>query len=344
MIQIKDFIKKLKMPILWTVGYIFVLWLIYITLFNFDIFNAHAWIRVSRAHIHGFGGFVFSLLTLAAIPLYIATTSIVIRTQKPIVALPVPKFISNTMEKLFPKQKTPDAPSESPSPDESVSDTDITDSLNDIPSEMRGFFLRARAHPNRVAAPICNVCATTPNVYPTAPTQPSAPDNDMPLPPDFDLGDTPNITEPQTPFTGAPIFQDINFYDESPEPATPNTATAPATPSAPDDTDDTDTNPVAEYLTSANRQFSVISNDIALTDNAAIAVHDDPDFWIMDEPTWFAAGQTRESPIPGLLATAHEHNVRAVLYLGATNIMNFDAKRAEWESKGIHVITKLEDL
>ena len=334
MSKIFDFIKKLKLPIFWTLGYIFCLWAIFHILFNFELFSAHNWIRVSRAHLHGFGGFTFSLMTLAAIPLYIATLAIVIRTQKPIIALPVPKCVSVMLEKIFPKQKT-DEQTESAEPEqnESVSESDIDQELNNIPAEMRGVFLRARAHPNRVAAPICSVCSVTPNVYPTAPESPSEPTNDMPLPPDFDFG-TDTEPLPSAPTSGVPIFQDINLYDEN---------------ESVDDTDDTESaelidNAVTEHLTKTNREFNILDDDLILTNDMIIAIHDDPDFWIMDEPTWFAAGKTRESPIPELLKRAKKHHVEPVLYLGTTNIMKFDDKCAAWKKSGIRVITDITEL
>lgn len=351
MSKIMDFIKKCKLPFLWTVCYIFVLWATLHILFNFELFSSTNWIRVSHAHLRGLGGFAFSLIILTAIPLYIATLTIVIRTQKPLLALPVPRFVSKIMEKLFPKQTTLSDSETTEEKIESVCTTPTNEELDSIPAEMRAVFIRAKTRPNRINAPICNVCTINPNVYPTAqcddkspipitqpvtttqntsdtPTMPEMPnENDLPLPPDFDFGSDFDMTS--TPL--APVFRDISFDDDD---------TAPV----PKQTTNDKQNPVTKYLTKTNRKFTTSGNDIIITDNAAIAVHDDPDFWIMDDPVWFASGKTRESPTTELLNLAKEHNISAVLYLGATNIMNFENKRKEWEAAGIHVVTELSDL
>lgn len=318
MSKLSDFLKKLKTPFLWTCGYVFLTWALMHILFNFEIFSYSHWHRVANAHLHGLGGFAFCLIIFACIPLYIATTTIVIRTGKPLLALPVPKFISHIMEKLFPKQasQTDEVPE---TQNESVT-APIDTSMDNIPAEMRAVFLRARTHPNRTATPICSVCSVSPNVYPTnSPTTPTVSHDEMPLPPDFDFDDT-------QPVPTAPMFQDIDLgFDTTP------------------DTDD-ETNPVIDYLSQNGRKFDITDDDIIITDTAAIAVHNDNDFWIMDEPVWFASGKTRPSPITPLRTIAAEHNIRAILYLGATNIMKCDEKIAEWEQSGVHVVKKLTDL
>ena len=320
MSKISDFFKSAKIPFIWTLTYIFLTWALMHILFDFEIFSSLHWHRVAHAHLHGLGGFAFCLIVFACIPLYIATTTIVIRTGKPLLALPVPKFIAHIMEKLFPKQ-TSQSDEQPEQKTESVVDTHDA-SLDNIPAEMHAVFLRARTHPGRTASPICNVCSINPNVYPATPSEPGVPSathDEMPLPPDFDGDDTPTI--PTTP-----MFQDIDLgFDTAPN------------------TDD-NTNPVIDYLSQNGRTFDITDDDIIITDTAAIAVHNDNDFWIMDEPIWFASGKTRPSPIAALHTAAAEHNVRAVLYLGATNIMKCDKKIAEWEQSGIHVVTKLTDL
>ena len=322
MSKIIDFFKKCKVPFFWTIGYIFVLWAVLHILFNFELFSRINWIRISHAHLRGLGGFTFSLIILTAVPLYIATTTIVIRTQKPLLALPMPKIIAKILEKLFPKQMT--APTTEPEKTESASpQPTMPIEQSKYPAEMQAAVTRARVHPDRITTPICSVCSVTPNVYPAdpAPTAPTFPDDNMPLPPDFDTDDV--DTAPTIPH--APVFQDINFDDDFDTPSTPD-------------------NIVTKHLRDNNIEFNVIPNDIILTNKHAIVIHDDNDFWIMDDPTWFAAGKTRESPILGLLETAKQHNVQPVLFLNTTNIMNLNTKRPEWESKGITVITDLGEL
>lgn len=317
-----DFIKKCKAPILWTIGYLFVLWLIYLTLFNFDIFNIHHWIHVSHVHLRGLGGLSFCVLTFATIPLYIATIAIVFRNQKALFTIPMPKII----DKLFSKPEP--EPEKVPEQTESETIQPTNQEIDKFPAEMRGAFIHARTHPNRIATPICNVCSTNPNIYPNndAPTQPNDTEADLPLPPDFD------ITDNNTPTTSsAPVFQDINLYDDD-----NNINTT--------EQNFNTQNVVTEYLTSAHCEFTVQPNGIILTNDKAIVVHIDSDFWIMDDPVWFASGKTRNSPIDALCTAAEQHKVEPVFFIGATNIMQFEEKCKEWENRGIRIVTNLSDL
>lgn len=334
MSKITDFLQKLRAPIIWTFWYVFTIWTLLYALFDFNLFSRAHWIHVLHAHLHGFGGFTFCMIILAAIPLYIATTIIVARTGKPLITIPMPKFITNITDKIFTKQNTePEAEPKSETENESVPDIPTNEEQDKYPAEMRGVFIRARGRPTPIVAPICNVCSVTPNVYPnTADTANAAHtdfNSDLPLPPDFDTDDDfiPD-TQPQ-PISSAPSFQEINFFD-----------------------DDDDNNEQSEYIDSAvtehlnktNQEFNIVDDDLILTNDKVIATHNDDDFWIMDEPTWFAAGKTRQSPIDTLLSAAEQHKTKPILYLGATNIMKFDEKRTEWESKGITVITDLSNL
>ena len=315
---INEFWKKIKTPIFWTIGYTIVLWFILYSLFNFDMFNGHHWVLASRARLHGIGGLTFVILVLAAVPLYVASMTFIFRNKKPIFTIPVPQFIT----KLFAKPTATEPKNTEPEPEsEQISDTpEVPDHF---PTEMRGAFIHARTHPSKITTPICSACSVNPNVYPTNDT-PAAPAelNEMPLPPDFDDDTT---STPQNT-SSAPVFQEIKFYDDD------------------EDEEQNVDNDVAEHLNKTNREFNVIDNDFILTNDLVIAVHNDPDFWIMDEPTWFAAGKTRESPIDALLSAAEQHKTKPVLLLRETNIMKLDEKITEWSARGITVITNLSDL
>ena len=93
------------------------------------------------------------------------------------------------MEKIFPmKNKQSDEQSETES--EPLQPTN--EEIDSFPSEMRGAFLRARTHPDRIKTPICSVCSITPNVYPnnvSPESQPCNIENDIPLTPDLDTDD-----------------------------------------------------------------------------------------------------------------------------------------------------------
>ena len=99
-------------------------------------------------------------------------------------------------------EKTSEKDSESESP--TITHDVATEQF---PAEMRGAFIRARTHPDRINAPICAVCTTTPNVYPDAPSAPQSFNDDVPIPSDFDFDDA-------QPAPAAPVFQDINFYND----------------------------------------------------------------------------------------------------------------------------------
>lgn len=323
---ITEFWKKIKTPIFWTIGYVACLWFLLQILFNFDLFNTRHWIHVSHAHLHGLGGLTFCVMILSAIPLYIASMFFIFRNQKPFFTIPMPKFITTICNKLFSKSKS--EPEPAPEKNESESDDiDTPETPDHFPTEMRGAFIHARTHPNRITTPICATCSTNPNIYPnnTAPAMPAELNNEMPLPPDFD--DAPDMNT--DPVSSAPAFQDIKFFDDEDDEIPDN-----------DYIDET----VIEHLQKTNREFNIIDDDLILTNDMVIATHNDDDFWIMDEPTWFAAGKTRQSPIDALLNAAKQHKTKPILYLGATNIMNMDAKITEWTGKGITIITDLSNL
>ena len=98
-----------------------------------------------------------------------------------------------------------------------------------------------------------------------------------------------------------------------------------------------------EYLTQHGQKFT-IENGIVITDTDAIITHADPDFWIADNETWFAAGRQKPSPADAVLSLSAARGVRPVLYLAQTNILDLDARRAQWRQDGITVITSPTEL
>lgn len=317
-----------KHAIIWTCLYVLITWAILYFLFNFSIFNAAQWHRLAHARLHGFAGFVFGILILAALPLYAATTVLIIRTKKPLVEIPLPQI------KLA-------SPAPSPEPEKSASTTITTKTEQkpelppELPREMHSQFLRAR-HRLELAQ-----TDTTPSAQaPSAPTTPAAvtdipnsidiaPD-EFPLPTDFD---TPSDLIPEfTPLSGdaIPTFTDISFD----APDTPQeTVSAPQMPS----------NNMTKYLSAQGINFT-IENNIIITPSAAIAVHDDNEFWVCDSDNWFATGQVRPSPIIAVKLAAQRHNCQPVLYLVTSNIMDLDTLIGQWSSEGIKIITKPSDL
>ena len=64
----------------------------------------------------------------------------------------------------------------------------------------------------------------------------------------------------------------------------------------------------------------------------------------MDDDTWFASKKQIKSPIPDLLDLAKQNDLTPVLYLESQNIMDLDGTTEKFESAGIRVIKKLEEL
>lgn len=319
-----EFLKNYRHAIIWTFCYIFIVWVILRFLFNFDIFVWKNWIILSHAHLRGFPGFVFGILILSAIPMYIATTSVIIRTKKPLFTPKLPNF----MEPV-PEEKKTDTPELDNSTQEKTSETEQTEKKI-IPTELRSAFIRARAHIGPSPKSIFDISNLTTSQPQSKTDQDldSAPDGELPLPTDFDFSQ--ETTDTEIP-SFAPVFSDINF-DISPVTETDDSEISTK-----------DIIPVIEYLENQGVTFSV-KNDIIFTDKNAISAHTDPDFWIADDEIWFAAGKQKPSPVKALLSTDPENALRPILYLGETNILNLEKCRDQWTKEGITVITDLNEL
>lgn len=321
--KILDFYRTHKVAIIWTLCYIAVMWVILYGLFKFNMFNGAQWHRLFHAQLHGFPGFVFGILILAALPMYVATTVLVVRNKKPLITVPVPAYIKQAFAK---PATTPDAPA----PDTPAEKTPDPEPLPpEMPNELRPHFIRSRILMAAAGTP----CINTPygNPAPDTPTtEPEPTQNDdqlteLPLPSDFDISIPDGGFEQTTddsPIFGAPTFTDINFDD------------TPATPVS---------EPICDYLTANNIPFE-IDNDLVITNKHVIASHTDTEFWIADEETWFAAGEKRLSPIKQILDIAKSKNLIPVMYLGATNIMDLDKNTELWTTMGISVITSPDQL
>ena len=330
--KILELLQKNKYALIWTVCYIFIVWAILKWMFNFSIFSATQWHILFHAQLRGFPGFVFGILILAAIPMYIATTNIILRTKKPLFRIPLPEFLRPVPD----EKKSENAPSEKLDAPVSVQEQKQNDTPQKIiPPEMRAAFARARLHIGPTPKSnfdISNLAQTTPSSAPNN-QQEMQPVDELPLPTDFDIPEQSDNAPPSF----VPVFSDLNFDDQdaAQPPETPNT---PSTQNTPDDL-----KPIVKHLEQNNIKFE-IQNGIILTDRDAIAAHNDPDFWIADDGTWFAAGKQKPSPIDTILAAGAARGVRPVLYLGYTNIMDFEARRAQWSGNGVTVITDISEI
>jgi len=335
-----EFFKKYFHAVVWTACYVFVMWAILHTLFGFDMFSISTWNRVLHAKLHGFGGFVFAILVLAAVPLYIATTTLVVRTGKPLFTIGVPKII---------KRAFAPPPPPAPEPQPTDTDTKTKNTLADVydgisapehvPGELRGAFINMRAG---VSRPIqSKFAASDISVSQRAPATTDDANDPFPIPTDFDFDDDmPPATDPSPIETmgAAPMFDTVPTFSEI---TFGNTDTKPTPDPNPTDANPTDIESICEFVRTRYPDAK-ISGDTIITNDTIIATHTDADFWIADDDKWFATGRTRNSPIAELLQNANGR--RMIMYLGETNIMDINTRIAEWQNAGIHVVTNLADI
>lgn len=324
--RITDFCKQHRYVIIWTICYILVMWAILQFFFNFDMLSSANWSRLFHSKLRGFPGFVFGILMLAAIPMYIATTTIIVRKRAPLFKIQIPKFLQPTPLDEPKPQTTTHTP-------ENTQESEKTGNElpPNLPDEMRVPYMRARSNigPGQQSSFYQSTFSsqpTTPQIPPVM-HQPQQNTNGLPPPSSFDIDtEDDDYIMPGPNFT--PVFQDLDFDAPSPETESntldKNTA-------------------ITEYLTQHGQKFT-IENGIVITDTDAIITHADPDFWIADNETWFAAGRQKPSPADAVLSLSAARGVRPVLYLAQTNILDLDARRAQWRQDGITVITSPTEL
>lgn len=338
--RILDFLKKQKYVIIWTVCYFCVVYALFRILFGFDMLSYAHWTRLANAQLHGFAGFVFGIMILTLLPIYASTTAIIVRTGAPLFTIPLPAFLQRAPTAAATTTDTPtaadDAPAARPLPD-------------GLPMELRAAYLRARNNAGReqissvdtrsvdtasnippaidTKSAIAEIIAPTTHSVATAQQNTTTENNAFPLPSDFDLGDDFDDTKIDSNIADmdAPVFTEINFDDAPAATPTKNAS-------------------ITEYMHDHNIKIVSTDGDILITDKLAIAVHDDPNFWVAEDENWFATGQQKTSPVLELVRAAEKHNVKPVLYMGATNIMDFDQMREKWTAAGITVITRPDEL
>lgn len=341
----------------------FVVWAVLRGLFNFNLFSWADLVRLAHVELHGFAGFVFGILILAAVPLYIATTVLTVRKGETPVKLPMPNCFT------LPAKKTEVAPKPLVVEQESLPELSHA-----VPPEMRESFLRAhrnygvrqRSVFNRMPmsggenvspAPVVASNAPTNDFVPIMDTRtdntvasaiaPNAVASDVntgtdasdtlfPIPEDFDVPAT--NSEPQ--FSDVPVFSEINFGDdgdddaEDSEPADNNEKSRPTTNTM---------EQICELVKGSGLNAKA-DGDLVVSDAAVIALHDDADFWVADELDWFASGKQKPSPIVALLDACKDTDKKPVLFLAECNIMDFEKLAPKWRAKGIAVVQSRDDL
>lgn len=186
-------VKSFWRIFIWSIFYIFAVWAILFFVFKFNIFNWWDWGRLFHAQIHSFAGFAFGILLLAAVPLYIATVTIIVRTHKPL--FEVPNFIRKIFKaKIFtekPSESEPTQPVEMPRLEVNVEEEKLPEN---IPAELRGAFIHNRKHENfyRIKAEQNypnNIQKNTNKKASEKLEEEGEIETDFPLPTDFDLTD-----------------------------------------------------------------------------------------------------------------------------------------------------------
>lgn len=367
--HIWEILTKHKHAIIWTACYITIMWCILQFLFNFDMFSVQQWIRVSHAHLHGFGGFVFGILTLAALPLYVATTTIIWRNQAPLITIPTPKLNKNAVanesvssdtqtvvqktERTLPANLPPELSHQFIKLRKSSvnleqfsqyteKNSQVVVSTDPSPTQQKTPEVAVQPVPQPVPVMANVAIPSQATTQPQQNAQQSAPSKSfidpenktLPLPDEFDFAD--DATDSQTfadiNFGDMPKFTDIDFDNNN---------------DADNDADDSigaAEQQLVQYLCDKNITLQSVEESVIITDKFAIAIHDDPDFWIADEPDWFAQGKQKKSPITELQTIATSNNKKPIFWLAQTNIMDLENKTAQWEQDGIIVITDLNQI
>lgn len=318
--KVFDFIKSNINIVKWTVMYFLCLYLILRFIFKFDMFSYAYWWKFFHATLHGFVGMVFGLLIYTAIPIYIATVIIIYRRKQMIITIPFIDKIFGYVSKLFPKKPQPEPPvEETKEPENKLQEPVIPEYPADMPPELRIPYMRAKNHMSFIG---------TISVYNKPETKQMEPKNEnespIPIPTDFDISDSLDMET-----NDFPIFKDINFDDDDNDDAQEEETTLD--------------NNTTKYFTTKNIDFETYKQFVA-TEKYVIYEHNDGDFWIMDEDTWFASGKQIDSPIEELIELAKQNGLIPVLYLQSQNIMDIEETTNNLESKGVRVIKSLDEL
>ena len=280
------------------------------------MFSAHYWWKFFHATFHGFAGFVFCLLVYTAIPIYIATVSIIYRKKELVITIPFIDKIFTFISKFFPQktveEKTPEPESETKEP-ETPTGPEYPD---DMPPELRIPYTRAKNNMSLTGTiSVYNKPKTAPIPQPITETPET--NISVPIPTDFDISDSDPFNE-----SSIPTFTDINFDEPESENLENNTT---------------------KYFDSKNIEYETYKEFVA-TEKYVIYEHSDEDFWIMDGNIWFASGKQIDSPINELTGLAQQNGLIPVLYLKSQNIMDLEKVIEQFESDGVRVIKKLDEL
>jgi len=368
------FFKKNKLAIVWTMAYFAALYGLLYFMFGFNMLAIGNWARLPHLILRGLPGLSFGIVLLAALPIYAATLYSTIRNKKTPIPLPFCK-----PEKSTEKATAKPAAELPPEPEVRVP--------AGLPREMREPYMRvARGQAldvysvyslpdmveeaKTIESPTAPTAEASASAYelpsfakaaggkPTAgfdtPTAaggstaglpavapvtrslgevPSAEAGAFPIPTDFDA-------EP-TNGPAAPVFKELTFGNKANDGAKKDSAARTALKTA---------------LSARGFKIKSDGGDVIVASKSggeriAIAIHDDPEFWIADPSPdgapasdWFASGKQKPSPVVAAIAAAQSENAAPVLYLAASNIMNLETLLPTWESAGVRIITEPAEL
>ena len=331
--KLVDFFKSNILVVKWTLGYFIFFWILLKFLFNFNMLSVNQWWKFFHATLHGFGGFVFGVIIYSMIPIYLATTLITYRKQTMVISFPFvekAKDFFEKIKKLF-LRPAPTAVIEQQTPEPEKTEPDKTPEYpTDMPRELYIPYLRAKQNQPLIGA------VSTFNQETKHPKKQETNDNQnesFPIPSDFDISDEPFDTNTSNePFSSGdfPVFKDINFD-------------APIEKNTSEDKPGKLINSTTKYFDAHNIEYETY-HDFVATEKYVIYDHNDGDFWILDDDTWFASKKSIESPISELLDLAKQNDLIPVLVLESQNIMDLPGTCERFESQGIRVVKKLEEL
>lgn len=232
--QIQKFLQDHKHFITWTICYLFVLWALLYYIFGFSIFNMTQWHRLTNSSLHGFVGFVFGAVLFTALPIYISTSTLIIRNKKPLITIPLPKIplFSKGKEQASPAPETKDIKSD---------DTPELDS--NIPPEIRAAFIRAKKHPLDIKINLSDSNSTEDSI--------NIDDTALPLPADFDIS-----FDSEQSSDNIPTFTDFSFDDKD------------------ENNTDTNSSTVTEHLDKTNTEYSIVKDIVVTKTHAIVTHND----------------------------------------------------------------------
>ncbi len=314
--KIKEFLQTNLIVLKWCAYYFIGLWCILEFLFGFNLLSSQHWHKFFHASFHGFAGFVFQIIMYSALPIFIATVITIYRTKEPIIKITLFDKIKEYINNL--KATPTEEPAEETSDENESEQPDIYP--EDLPRELRIPFKRAKERIG-IRGPV--------SIYNQIYTEKTSetPTNDLsdsfPIPSDFDISDTFDEDDTQS-LNDIPVFQDINF-------------------DTPIMTEQKLENETTKYFDNKKIEYETNKNFV-ITNKYVIYEHNDGDFWIMDDESWFAAGKQIDSPVPELLQIAKMNSLIPIIYLQSENIMDIETTISNFENSGVRVIKSLEEL